>query len=63
MNRFYIETELNQWQFIELTESVFHHWCFAVLRAKNQDPIFSMGKGEYISDLTEINKKMQHVSD
>ena len=45
MNRFYIETELNTGNTIELTESVFHHWV-RVLRAKVQEQaIFFNGKG------------------
>ncbi|ENX33600.1 hypothetical protein F889_02263 [Acinetobacter colistiniresistens] len=63
MNRFYIETELNTGNTIELTESVFHHWV-RVLRAKEQEQaIFFNGKGgEYIVTLTEINKKNAFVS-
>lgn len=60
MNRFYIETELNTGNTIELTESVFHHWV-RVLRAKEQEQAtFFNGKGgEYVVTLTEINKKMR----
>jgi 16S rRNA (uracil1498-N3)-methyltransferase len=63
MNRFYIETELNTGNKIELTESVFHHWV-RVLRAKVQEKaIFFNGKGgEYRVTLTEINKKNAFVS-
>lgn len=63
MNRFYIETELNTGNTIELTESVFHHWV-RVLRAKVQEKaIFFNGKGgEYRVTLTEINKKNAFVS-
>lgn len=63
MNRFYIETELNTGNTIELTESVFHHWV-RVLRAKVQEEaIFFNGKGgEYRVTLTEINKKNAFVS-
>ena len=63
MNRFYIETELNTGNSIELTESVFHHWV-RVLRAKELDQaIFFNGKGgEYRVTLTEINKKNAFVS-
>lgn len=63
MNRFYIETELNTGNTIELTESVFHHWV-RVLRAKEQEQaIFFNGKGgEYLVTLTEINKKNAFVS-
>ncbi len=63
MNRFYIETELNTGNSIELTESVFHHWV-RVLRAKEQEQaIFFNGKGgEYCVTLTEINKKNAFVS-
>lgn len=63
MNRFYIETELNTGNSIELTESVFHHWV-RVLRAKELDQaIFFNGKGgEYIVTLTEIYKKNAFVS-
>ncbi|MHA3982533.1 16S rRNA (uracil(1498)-N(3))-methyltransferase [Acinetobacter venetianus] len=63
MNRFYIETELNTGNTIELTESVFHHWV-RVLRAKEQEQaIFFNGKGgEYLVILTEINKKNAFVS-
>lgn len=63
MNRFYIETELDINQPIELTESVFHHWV-RVLRAKEQEQaIFFNGKGgEYLVTLTEINKKNAFVS-
>ncbi|NIE96197.1 16S rRNA (uracil(1498)-N(3))-methyltransferase [Acinetobacter sp. Tr-809] len=63
MNRFYIETELNTGNTIELTESVFHHWV-RVLRAKEQEQaIFFNGKGgEYVVTLTEINKKNAFVS-
>lgn len=59
MNRFYIETELNTGNTVELTESVFHHWV-RVLRAKEQEQaIFFNGKGgEYVVTLTQINKKM-----
>jgi len=62
MNRFYIETELNTGNTIELTESVFHHWV-RVLRAKEQEQaIFFNGKGgEYLVTLTEINKKNAFV--
>ncbi|WP_109440594.1 16S rRNA (uracil(1498)-N(3))-methyltransferase [Acinetobacter haemolyticus] len=63
MNRFYIETELNTGNTIELTESVFHHWV-RVLRAKEQEQaIFFNGKGgEYVVTLSEINKKNAFVS-
>ena len=63
MNRFYIETELNTGNTIELTESVFHHWV-RVPRAKVQEKaIFFNGKGgEYRVTLTEINKKNALVS-
>ncbi len=63
MNRFYIETELNTGNTIELTESVFHHWV-RVLRAKEQEQaIFFNGKGgEYLVTLTEIHKKNAFVS-
>ena len=63
MNRFYIETELNTGNTVELTESVFHHWV-RVLRAKEQEQaIFFNGKGgEYIVTLTQINKKNAFVS-
>ncbi|ENV09014.1 MULTISPECIES: 16S rRNA (uracil(1498)-N(3))-methyltransferase [Acinetobacter] len=63
MNRFYIETELNTGNTVELTESVFHHWV-RVLRAKEQEQaIFFNGKGgEYIVTLTQINKKNALVS-
>ncbi|RZG70425.1 16S rRNA (uracil(1498)-N(3))-methyltransferase [Acinetobacter junii] len=63
MNRFYIETELNTGNTIELTESVFHHWV-RVLRAKVlEQAIFFNGKGgEYRVTLTEINKKNAFVS-
>jgi 16S rRNA (uracil1498-N3)-methyltransferase len=63
MNRFYIETELNTGNTIELTESVFHHWV-RVLRAKEQEQaIFFNGKGgEYLVTLTQINKKNAFVS-
>ncbi|ENX63261.1 MULTISPECIES: 16S rRNA (uracil(1498)-N(3))-methyltransferase [Acinetobacter] len=63
MNRFYIETELNTDNTVELTESVFHHWV-RVLRAKEQEQaIFFNGKGgEYIVTLTQINKKNALVS-
>ena len=63
MNRFYIETELNTGNTIELTESVVHHWV-RVLRAKEQEQaIFFNGKGgEYVVTLTEINKKNALVS-
>ena len=63
MNRFYIETELNTSNTIELTESVFHHWV-RVLRAKvKEQAIFFNGKGgEYRVTLTEINKKNAFVS-
>ncbi|ENW04198.1 16S rRNA (uracil(1498)-N(3))-methyltransferase [Acinetobacter beijerinckii] len=63
MNRFYIETDLNTGNTIELTESVFHHWV-RVLRAKEQEQaIFFNGKGgEYVVTLTEINKKNAFVS-
>ncbi len=63
MNRFYIETELNTGNTVELTESVFHHWV-RVLRAKEQEQaIFFNGKGgEYVVTLTQINKKNAFVS-
>ena len=63
MNRFYIETELNTGNTIELTESVFHHWV-RVLRAKEQEQaIFFNGQGgEYLVTLTAINKKNAFVS-
>lgn len=55
MNRFYIETELNTGNTIELTESVFHHWV-RVLRAKEQEQaIFFNGKGgEYLVDRKSV---------
>lgn len=63
MNRFYIETELNIGNTIELTESVFHHWV-RVLRAKVQEQaiFFNGNGGEYRVTLTEINKKNAFVS-
>ncbi|MFM7811081.1 MAG: 16S rRNA (uracil(1498)-N(3))-methyltransferase [Acinetobacter junii] len=63
MNRFYIETELNTGNTIELTESVFHHWV-RVLRAKVQEQaiFFNGNGGEYRVTLTEINKKNAFVS-
>ncbi|ENX43096.1 16S rRNA (uracil(1498)-N(3))-methyltransferase [Acinetobacter sp. NIPH 2100] len=63
MNRFYIETELNTGNTVELTEAVFHHWV-RVLRAKEQEQaIFFNGKGgEYVVTLTQINKKNAFVS-
>lgn len=57
-NRFFIEASLTVGQPIELTEVVFHHWV-RVLRAKLNDQaiLFNGQGGEYLVELTEINKK------
>ena len=57
-NRFFIEASLTVDQSIELTEVVFHHWV-RVLRAKLNDQaiLFNGQGGEYLVELTEINKK------
>ena len=57
-NRFFIEASLTVGQSIELTEVVFHHWV-RVLRAKLNDQaiLFNGQGGEYLVELTEINKK------
>ncbi|KAF7277614.1 hypothetical protein GWI33_002971 [Rhynchophorus ferrugineus] len=62
MNRFYIDAPLNVGESIDLTETVFHHWI-RVLRAKiGEFAIFFNGQGgEYVVELTEINKKTASV--
>ena len=62
-NRFFIEATLTVGQSLELTEVVFHHWV-RVLRAKlNEQAILFNGQGgEYLVELTEINKKNAFVT-
>ena len=61
-NRFFIEATLTVGQSLELTEVVFHHWV-RVLRAKlNEQAILFNGQGgEYLVELTEINKKNAYI--
>ncbi len=62
MPRFFIDTELALNTEIELTETVFHHWC-KVLRAQigEQATLFNGQGGEYQATLTQINKKSAWV--
>ncbi|AYA69219.1 16S rRNA (uracil(1498)-N(3))-methyltransferase [Acinetobacter sp. WCHA55] len=62
MPRFYIEAELAVATQIELTETVFHHWC-KVLRAQvgDQAILFNGHGGEYQVELTEVAKKSATV--
>lgn len=62
MPRFYIEAELAVDTQIELTETVFHHWC-KVLRAQvgDQATLFNGQGGEYNVELTEVSKKSATV--
>ncbi|NCI78674.1 16S rRNA (uracil(1498)-N(3))-methyltransferase [Acinetobacter kanungonis] len=62
MPRFFIEAELAVDTQIELTETVFHHWC-KVLRAQvgDQATLFNGQGGEYRVELTEVAKKSATV--
>jgi len=62
MPRFYIEADLAVDTQIELTETVFHHWC-KVLRAQvgDQATLFNGQGGEYRVELTEVAKKSATV--
>ncbi|WP_374527879.1 16S rRNA (uracil(1498)-N(3))-methyltransferase [Acinetobacter sp.] len=62
MPRFYIEADLAVDTQIELTETVFHHWC-KVLRAQvgDQATLFNGQGGEYLVELTEVAKKSATV--
>ena len=62
MPRFYIEADLAVNTQIELTETVFHHWC-KVLRAQvgDQATLFNGQGGEYQVELTEVAKKSATV--
>ena len=62
MPRFYIEADLAVDTQIELTETVFHHWC-KVLRAQvgDQATLFNGQGGEYQVELTEVAKKSATV--
>ena len=62
MPRFYIEADLAVDTQIELTETVFHHWC-KVLRAQvgDQATFFNGQGGEYHVELTEVAKKSATV--
>ena len=62
MPRFYIEADLAVDTQIELTETVFHHWC-KVLRAQvgDQATLFNGQGGEYHIELTEVAKKSATV--
>lgn len=62
MPRFYIEAELAVDTQIELTETVFHHWC-KVLRAQvgDQATLFNGQGGEYNVELTDVLKKSATV--
>lgn len=62
MPRFYIEAELAVDTQIELTETVFHHWC-KVLRAQvgDQATLFNGQGGEYNVELTDVSKKSAKV--
>ena len=63
MPRFFIEADLAVNANIDLTETVFHHWC-KVLRAQvGEKAIFFNGQGgEYQVTLIEVNKKSARVS-
>ena len=63
MPRFFIEADLTVNANIDLTETVFHHWC-KVLRAQvGEKAIFFNGQGgEYQVTLIEVNKKSARVS-
>lgn len=62
MNRFYVPLALQVAQTVELPENVFHHWT-RVLRAKigKQAILFNGQGGEYLVELSEINKKNAQV--
>ncbi|MCJ8160105.1 16S rRNA (uracil(1498)-N(3))-methyltransferase [Acinetobacter zhairhuonensis] len=62
MPRFFIEAELAVDTQIELTETVFHHWC-KVLRAQvgDQATLFNGQGGEYEAELIEVSKKSATV--
>lgn len=62
MNRFYVPLALQVAQTVELPENVFHHWT-RVLRAKigEQAILFNGQGGEYLVELSEINKKNAQV--
>lgn len=62
MPRFHIEADLAVDTQIELTETVFHHWC-KVLRAQvgDQATLFNGQGGEYHVELTEVAKKSATV--
>jgi 16S rRNA (uracil1498-N3)-methyltransferase len=62
MNRFYIDATLAVHAQINLTDTVFHHWC-RVLRAKigDQALLFNGQGGEYLARLSSVEKKTATV--
>lgn len=62
MNRFYTPLTLTVGQSTLLPETVFHHWT-RVLRAKvgEQAILFNGQGGEYLAELTQIDKKSAEV--
>lgn len=62
MNRFYMDADLQLDHSIQLSEMVFHHWC-RVLRAQvgEQAIVFNGQGGEYLVQLTQIDKKSAQV--
>ncbi|MDO5650981.1 MAG: 16S rRNA (uracil(1498)-N(3))-methyltransferase [Moraxella sp.] len=66
MNRFFINSPLNAGQSLQLSDTVYHHWC-KVLRAKIGDTaiLFNGTGGEYTATLTDISKQFAtvHITD
>lgn len=62
MNRFFTEIPLHLEHTINLPENVYHHWT-RVLRAKvgEQAILFNGQGGEYLCELTQIDKKSAQV--
>lgn len=58
MNRFFVDTPLQLNHYLTLPETVFHHWV-RVLRAQQgeQAILFNGLGGEFVVQLTEVNKK------
>lgn len=58
MNRFFVDTPLQLNHYLTLPDSVFHHWV-RVLRAQAGDQaiLFNGLGGEFLVQLTEVNKK------
>ncbi len=58
MNRFFVDTPLQLNHYLTLPDMVFHHWV-RVLRAQQgeQAVLFNGLGGEFVAQLTEVNKK------